>query len=188
MTGTFYSARCTDVLDSLPLAPLEFVLVAGSAPPLVGAAQQGPRHPPMGGPSLKTSCLLCTQRHCIRCFSNHVFRNRNLPGGHCFRNVCEMVQMAVSILYVHTGDSLGHTPQNDLQGWPTLADRTGSTLGRLGADLGATFGRLGLTLSRLGVEFGPTLGRFWADFGWIVGRLCADLGSTPGFLGPIDRR
>lgn len=28
--------------------------------------------------------------------------------------------MAVSILYLYTGDSLGHAPRNDLQGWLTL--------------------------------------------------------------------
>ena len=56
---TLYSACRTGVLGSLPLASVEFVLVAGSAPPLVGAAGSAP--PPVDGPSLKTPCLLCTQ-------------------------------------------------------------------------------------------------------------------------------
>ena len=48
------------VLGSVPLALSEVVLVAGSAPPLAGAAGSAPL--PVGGPSVKTSCLLCTQK------------------------------------------------------------------------------------------------------------------------------
>ena len=53
--------------------------------------------------------------------------------------------MAVSILYLHTGPSLGRTPRNDLKGWPALG--------------GPTLGRLWATLGRPWVNFGPTLGR-----------------------------
>ena len=56
---TLYSACRTGVLGSLPLVSAEFVLVAGSTTPLAGAAGSAP--PPVGGPSLKTPCLLCTQ-------------------------------------------------------------------------------------------------------------------------------
>ena len=81
------------------------------------------------------------------------------------RDVPCLAEVAVSILYLHTGDSLGHTPRNDLQSGPGQAD-FGPTFGRLWADFGPTFGRLwadfGSTLGRLGADFWPTLGRLWA--------------------------
>ena len=46
--------------------------------------------------------------------------------------------VAVSILYLHTGDSLVPA-RNDLRGWPTLGGpNLGPTWGRLWADLGLT--------------------------------------------------
>mgnify|MGYP003313000874 CR=1 FL=1 len=74
---TLYSACRTGVLGSLPLAPVEFVLVAGSAPPLVGAAGSAP--PPVDGPSLKTPCLLCTHDDSTTDLGHHKVEDKPWP-------------------------------------------------------------------------------------------------------------
>ena len=79
-------------------------------------------------------------------------------------------QVAVSILYLHTGPSLGLTSRNDLQGWPTLGGPDWAdfwpTLGRSWAHLEQTFRQVGFgsTLGQLWADFKPTLGRLWVEF------------------------